>query len=651
MRIPNKLPGSLAIRASFTPLVNDTEAAWNYGIAGMSWLSAASAENPIIRQTAPYRKEQFDNQQDAGEQSLNGYWLRSEQSFHGGAGLLYSDPSTRSPNADIRFLKSKGVDVWTQGVVSLLRRAMPTAETPHASMVDSVSVRWQDGSDGVFAISTDATPNNSYSLRVDPVTGAVTVTGANIGTGGETPLSCTSDGESIYVLTSEHILKAGISTTGPGTFFNLLTLGFTAECGKIAWLKNRLIAGIDKDVYELTPISSSLPTPKYTAPQDDWCWTSLTETTSTIYAVGSNRTTSAIVKFQLDTAGEIPDLTGGAVACQLPSGETALSAFGYLGTFIGIGTNKGARIGIGADDGGIQYGPLLFGWDQDSNVTDWAGRDSFLWCTVDNIIDGSSGLVRIDLSTEIDTLRFAYATDLCVPGEGDPSRATTLSFIGASDRKYFATELTDYYESANELVDFGYLETSRIRFSTLEPKIFKLMRIRGPLLEAPLGVEAIDMFGSTSPGHTFPAGTVPGLQDILIDIPPTLQDFISLRFTLNSAVDPDTDKRTLGAELNGWQVKAWPAPERQRIIQVPVWCYDFQQDKNGARIGYLGYAVQKLLQIEDIEAAGNQVTFQDFDMGVSYTCVIEALEFRQTAPPPHFQGYGGILTFTLRTLT
>lgn len=648
--IPFRIPGSLAARAAGTPLANDRNASYNYGIAGMSWLSAASLENPIIRQTAPYRKEQFDNQQEAGEQSLGGYWLRSQASFHGGAGLLYSDPSTRTPNTDIRFLRSKGVDVWEQGVAKLLRVAVRTDPiVNHANMVDSVSVRWLAPRDGVFAVASSPSPNNSYTLSVNPITGVVDVDGQNIP--GD-PLSVTTDGESIYVLTTTTIQKAPVGALGPGTFATMLTLdGAGITCGKIAWLKNRLILGAGQDIYELAPSDTTLPTtPKYTAPQEDWCWTSLTETTSTIYAVGSNETTSAILKFQLDDAGEIPELTGGAVACQLPSGETAMSAFGYLGTFIAIGTNKGARIGIGAADGGIQYGPLLFGWDQDTNVTDWAGRDSFVWCTVDNIIDGSSGLVRIDLATELEPLRFAYATDLCVPGTGDPARATTMAFLGASDRKYFATETTDYYESFDELVPDGYLETSRIRFSTLEPKIFKLMRIRGPLLEAPLGVQSIDMFGSVAPAHVFPSGTVPGIQDVQIGIPPVLQDFISLRFLFNSALAPG-GRRTLGAEMNGWQVKAWPAPPRQRVIQVPVWCFDFESDKNGARVGALGRAVQRLQAIENIEAKGNEITFQDFDMGVAYTCVIENLEFRQTAPPPHFQGYGGILVFTLRTLT
>lgn len=652
MKVVNKLPGSLAIRGGSSPLVNDTEAAYNYGIGGMSWLSAASAENPIIRQTAPFRKEQFDNAQEAGEQSLGGYWLRSEQSFHGGAGLLYSDPSNRNPNSDIRFLSSKGVDVWTQGIVKLLRESVDRDPvTPRAGIVEAVSVRWGDGTDGVFAVASTASPDDYYWLGFDPNTGELVEDDGDVMAGSPAVFfSVTTDGEFIYALAEDALWKFPIGTSGPGAPSSMIAFGAPAASGKIAWLKNRLILGLDDKIYELNPSSVALPTAKYTAPQGDWAWTGLTETTTTIYAVGSNMTTSAILRFNLDEDGEIPTLTGGAVACQLPSGETALSAFGYLGTFIAIGTNKGARIGIGAADGGIQYGPLLFGWDQDSNVTDWAGRDSHLWCTVDNLIDGSSGLVRIDLATEIDTLRFAYATDLVVPGSGDPARASTVAFIGASDRKYYATATTDYYESLNEFVESGYLQTARIRYSTLEPKLFKLMRIRGPVLDAPLGVSAIDMFGTATPAHTFAAGTVPGITDVQIGIPPTLQDFISLKFTLNSDLDDD-ELRTLGAEMNGWQVKAWPSPPRQRIIQLPVWCYDFESDKNGARVGYLGAAVTRLLAIEEAEASGSEITFQDLDMGVNYSCVIEGLEFRQTAPPPHFQGFGGILTFTLRTLT
>ena len=50
------------------------------------WL-AISAQSPYQRETAPFQREQVDQQPEAGEQSLAGWWLRSQMSFHYGAGL------------------------------------------------------------------------------------------------------------------------------------------------------------------------------------------------------------------------------------------------------------------------------------------------------------------------------------------------------------------------------------------------------------------------------------------------------------------------------------------------------------------------------------------------------------------------------------
>src|SRR5690606_1943473 len=95
--------------------------AFNYAINGLPFLSAASREHPIIRITAQYRKQQFDNSREPGEQSLEGWWIRSQRSFHGGAGQLFGDPdSDGDSNTSIRFYDSVGVDIWTPGEIKLL---------------------------------------------------------------------------------------------------------------------------------------------------------------------------------------------------------------------------------------------------------------------------------------------------------------------------------------------------------------------------------------------------------------------------------------------------------------------------------------------------------------------------------------------------
>ena len=49
-----------------------------------------------------------------GEQSLDGFWLRSQVSFHKGAGIKYYEPGSEK-ETQYRFDDSEGVDVWTPG--------------------------------------------------------------------------------------------------------------------------------------------------------------------------------------------------------------------------------------------------------------------------------------------------------------------------------------------------------------------------------------------------------------------------------------------------------------------------------------------------------------------------------------------------------
>jgi len=99
----------------------NTDIAYDTALGGMPFIYAISDTKPYVRQTAPYRKEQFDNQTEPGEQSLTGWWLRSQSSFHEGAGITFYDPGLIPGEGTSRFADSKGVDVWTEGQVTLLK--------------------------------------------------------------------------------------------------------------------------------------------------------------------------------------------------------------------------------------------------------------------------------------------------------------------------------------------------------------------------------------------------------------------------------------------------------------------------------------------------------------------------------------------------
>ena len=99
----------------------NTNESYDVAVGGLPFFYAISDERPYIRQTAPFRKEQSDIGNEPGEQSLTGWWLRSQSSFHNGTGIKFYDPSA-GETVNYRFADSDNVDVWTKGQVTLLKR-------------------------------------------------------------------------------------------------------------------------------------------------------------------------------------------------------------------------------------------------------------------------------------------------------------------------------------------------------------------------------------------------------------------------------------------------------------------------------------------------------------------------------------------------
>ena len=103
--------------------------------------------------------------------------------------------------------------------------------------------------------------------------------------------------------------------------------------------------------------------------------------------------------------------------------------------------------------------------------------------------------------------------------------------------------------------------------------------------------------------------------------------------------------------FNGYQLKALPAVRRQRIITLPLECYDFEGDRYNMMVGYEGRAAENLLNLESIESNGDVVTLQDFTNNETIRGVIESLTFiRDTPPERRFKNFGGILICQFRTV-
>ena len=92
---------------------------YDMAIAGLPFFIGATDDTPYRRVTAQYRKQQYDQTREAGEQSLTGWWFRSQSSFHFGQGIKYFEPA-QDESLRFQYTQSKGVDVWTKGQASLI---------------------------------------------------------------------------------------------------------------------------------------------------------------------------------------------------------------------------------------------------------------------------------------------------------------------------------------------------------------------------------------------------------------------------------------------------------------------------------------------------------------------------------------------------
>jgi hypothetical protein len=625
---------------SSTSTWQNTNEAYDVAVGGLPFFYAISDARPYIRQTAPFRKEQSDIGNEPGEQSLTGFWLRSQSSFHNGTGIKFYDPSA-GETVNYRFADSDNVDVWTKGQVTLLKEtaAMTGVTTGVYKLLSIV-----DGStDKILGWIPASTTIKNYTATGTAVE-YTHVTG--IGTPLDTAiLAIATDGTNLFIADNDHIYTGPIATptAGYSRYYNT-----GSESVVLGWVKQRLVACIGASVYELTNAkgtSHTLPTATYTHPNADWIWSSISEGGSAIYAAGYAGGNSAIYKFVLSAAGVMPTLTSGIVAAQLPIGEIVYKIESYLGYLV-IGTNKGMRVAeILPDSGDLKYGPLIF---EDTNgVRDFAFRDKFVWAA--GTVNGCAGLYRIDLDTEIEPLRFAYAKDAYLSTAA--GYATTVDFVGNTDQIAFTTSGSNgiAIQSTTVLSTTGSISTGKIRFSTLEPKNYKRLIARGTFTsgEFTLSSLATEATGTETQYDHITYNSDVGAVEVTTSQPEVAQEFLAYKFTLNR----DTTDTTTGPTFKGYQTKATIATPRNRVIRFPVYCFDVETDRFNTVVGFEGRAFERIQLLEEIEKTGDVLTWQDLTTGESRQAVIEQVTFtRMTPPDKRFDGFGGILEIIVRTV-
>ncbi len=629
----------------------NTDIAYDVAIGGMPFIYAISDQNPYIRQTAPFRKDQFDNQTEPGEQSLTGWWLRSQSSFHEGTGITFYDPALLPGDSTYRFADSKGVNVWEIGQATLLRSSTQghnitgPIETNGRAFQQLRSIKWNN-TNGVLL-------HDEYD--VDKIDTAGTVThfiDYNAGTDDKVYAIC-DDGTTAFWVTNDtgpsgklEVNKKALTATSSTTATVMFTaVGINVDNAAMEYVKERIIMCVNNSVYEFSSNASSLPSAVYTHGDTDHIFTSITASGAAIYISGYSGVQSNIYKFTLNTNGTMPTLNQAVTAAEMPAGEIVHKIYYYLGRMM-IGTNKGIRVANVDADGSLTYGPLVVETSQP--CYDFAARDRYVWCATG--VDGAPGVIRMDLSNEISTLIFPYANDVYYPGVSG-HKTTSCAFLGETDRLAYCTADNGsadgyvYSETASTLMTTGYLTTGYIRYNTLEPKNFKRLLARGEYTYGSMTLETVDAEGTEYDIISYDANVPP--VEVTTSQPTGSQEYVAYKFILFR----DATDTAKGPTFKGYQAKATIATPRQRVIRFPVYCFDVETDKYNVMVGYEGRAFDRIGQLESIEEDGDVVTWQDLTTGESRQCVIEQITFNRATPPDRgFTGYGGILTMTIRTV-
>lgn len=641
LTLPALIPVVDALPTVTPDVVADTSSFFTYDLAigGLGFRLASDDLTPLTYQTASYSKQQIDQATEAGEQTLSAWWMKSQTSFHGGAGQLNIERVDLPPAVShTRFDASKNVDVSTPGRVTRLPDTTLMTTDTSSSMVP-VAVGTTD-----YVVYVDQAGAVKRLATAGPT--VATFTGIT-----ETAYSVTTDGKNIYAAGNTGVWKADVTVTGAATKIASYTADTTPIVG---WVKARLMLGTAGAVYELDPApgappvatSTASPTLRYNYPTAGFVWRAFCEAPASILAAGDVGGKSTIVQFTLAATGVTNVLTVMATGSQLPPGERVLSLCSTMGTFLAVGTTAGIRVGTVGNlysDTRLDYGPLtLPSTERQFPVYAVAARDRFFYAG--GAAYDEPGLVKIDLGVQTDQAnRFAYASDLIAPSvPADLSvNATGVCVTGYSNRLVFSIPGVGLVLEGTGpgSVRDAWLRTSRIRYGTTEPKLFKFGRVRGVVAAADIVITPVTTAGN---GTAVTVGfTLTDPDDFAL--PTGGSEWLQLKLALVGSA----------CVLTSYGVKALPGTKRQRMIQATCILADREEDRRGRKhTEGPGTARGRLEALYALDEAGDAVTWEEFTLfgPTRRTVVIDNVKFVETGRPTNTSDFGGRVTITVRTV-
>ena len=494
--------------------------------------------NAFSRQFDDRVRSSVDQSTEPGEAAINtqGLWRRSQSSWHFGAGQEYSDTADSEL---FRFKNSKGVYVWDRGQCSLL------PDTTLASASANSNLYMATASDRLYSADDQALKFTTDFVAFTTVTS----------TAASAIYSLASDGFNVFYSYANGDIdqtNAGISTS------SAYITGI--EAGYLAYVRGRfMVAGQGADkrkIWNITTApgsSANNPTALFTHPNSDFNWVGFAGGQNNIYCAGYAGNKSLIYKTTIKPDGTALDIP--TVAGELPLGEVIQAIDAYLG-FIVIGLQNGLRFCSSDSDGNLVIGPLI---ETGSAVTAFSAIGKFIYFAYTNFDTVSTGIGRLDVSTQITTNQPVYASDLMATGQGaivdihefDGKPVFTVAGLGA------------YRQHATDLVASGFLDSGIYRWGVPDSKFIPKWDLRTKPLK-----------GSISVSVTADGGSVRdvGTQSLLGSLESTFNGYEDRVFEAEARIvfTRSATNSAEGPTLTRWLGRAYAAPLRSQLFSVPL---------------------------------------------------------------------------------
>ena len=520
-------------------------------------------------------RDSQDTSTAPGESAISpqGLWRRGQNSWHLGAGQQYADVAD---SQDFRFYKSKGVNPWSKGELTLLNATKVSLS--NTSTTSNMVVQ-----DGRVYVSF----NGDVKYTTDPYASSPTWSDCT-GEPGGTCQAMATDGNDIYLAFPSDGVRKIDTSAAVGTISGTKFVTGTNDYYMLGFAKGFMFGAHDQNLRQISGAGAT--TDRILIDDTTFRWVGVATGQNAVYAAGYSGKKSLVHKITIKTDGT---LDTGVVALELPTGEVATAISGYLGSIL-LGTNKGVRYCTTDSSNNLIAGQLI---PTSGDVKKFTSEGRFTWFTWSNYDGTSSGLGRLDLSNFIAPNTPAFATDLMYT-----STANVLNVVTFNDKHCFVVSGVGVIaEDSDNLVASGTIETGLYQWGIPDRKFAPRVDIRvEPLVGSVSAEVAVENGGYNSIGIHSDAGDT----EHTFIAPENKFITAGYRFTLTRAT------AVTGPTLIRWMSRAYAAPTRSRLISVPVLLHERHNINN--KDYYFDVALERDL-LEELVANPTIITYQEKD--------------------------------------